>query len=59
MFVQTEATPNPNSLKFLPGKKVSNDLPIEIIDKNENKVSKLHKIENAINLAYSERFIAK
>ena len=24
MFVQTEITPNPNSLKFLPGKKVSN-----------------------------------
>ena len=36
MFVQTEVTPNPNSLKFLPGKKVSNDIPIEIIDKNES-----------------------
>ncbi len=36
MFVQTENTPNPNSLKFLPGKKVSNDIPIEIIDKNES-----------------------
>ena len=36
MFVQTEITPNPNSLKFLPGKKVSNDIPIEIIDKNES-----------------------
>ena len=24
MFVQTEITPNPNSLKFLPGRKVSN-----------------------------------
>ena len=35
MFVQTEKTPNPNSLKFLPGKKVSNDIPVEIIDKNE------------------------
>jgi len=34
MFVQTEITPNPNSLKFLPGKKVSNDIPIEITDKN-------------------------
>jgi len=34
MFIQTEITPNPNSLKFLPGKKVSNDIPIEIIDKN-------------------------
>ena len=36
MFVQTETTPNPNSIKFLPGKKVSNDTPIEIIDKNES-----------------------
>ncbi len=35
MFVQTQKTPNPNSLKFLPGKKVSNDGPYEILDKNE------------------------
>ena len=33
MFVQTEITPNPNSLKFFPGKKVSNDSSIEITDK--------------------------
>jgi NFU1 iron-sulfur cluster scaffold homolog, mitochondrial len=33
MFVQTEVTPNPNSLKFLPGKKVSNSGPYEIINK--------------------------
>ena len=37
MFVQTENTPNPNSLKFLPGKKVSNGNPLEITDKNESK----------------------
>ena len=36
MFVQTQNTPNPNSLKFLPGKKVSNDIPIEIIEKNQS-----------------------
>ncbi len=34
MFVQTEITPNPNSLKFLPGKKVSNSGPYEITKKN-------------------------
>ena len=34
MFVQTEITPNPNSLKFLPGKKVSN-IGLEITDKDE------------------------
>ena len=34
MFVQTEITPNPNSLKFLPGKKVSNSGPYEILKKD-------------------------
>ena len=34
MFVQTEVTPNPNSLKFLPGKKVSNSGPYEITRKD-------------------------
>ena len=36
MFVQTENTPNPNSLKFIPGKIVSEDGPIEILDKNDS-----------------------
>ena len=35
MFVQTEVTPNPNSLKFLPGKKVSNSGPYEFTNKDE------------------------
>ena len=35
MFVQTEVTPNPNSLKFLPGKTVSNRGSFEIIKKEE------------------------
>ena len=35
MFVQTESTPNPNSLKFLPGKKVSNSGPYEITNKED------------------------
>ena len=35
MFVQTEETPNPNSLKFLPGKKVSNSGPYEITNKDD------------------------
>ena len=34
MFVQTEVTPNPNSLKFLSGKKVSNSGPYEITKKD-------------------------
>ena len=36
MFVQTEVTPNPNSLKFLPGKTVSNDGSFEITKKEES-----------------------
>ena len=35
MFVQTQVTPNPNSLKFLPGKKVSNSGPYEITKKED------------------------
>ncbi len=35
MFVQTEVTPNPNSLKFLPGKTVSNNGSFEITKKEE------------------------
>ena len=37
MFVQTEVTPNPNSLKFLPGKKVSNSGSYEITKKDDFK----------------------
>ena len=35
MFVQTEITPNPNSLKFLPGKVVSNYGSFEVTRKDE------------------------
>ena len=35
MFVQTEITPNPNSLKFLPGKEVSKHGSYEINQKSE------------------------
>ena len=35
MFVQTETTPNPNSLKFIPGKPVSNNGSFEITKKEE------------------------
>jgi Fe-S cluster biogenesis protein NfuA len=34
MFVQTQITPNPNSLKFLPGKNVSNSGSYEITKKD-------------------------
>ncbi len=35
MFIQTETTPNPNSLKFLPGKIVSNNGSFEITKKDD------------------------
>ena len=35
MFIQTEITPNPNSLKFLPGKDVSTQGSFEITKKDE------------------------
>ncbi len=35
MYVQTEITPNPNSLKFLPGKDVSTQGSFEITKKDE------------------------
>ena len=35
MFVQTETTPNPNSIKFLPGKIVSNSGSFEVTRKDK------------------------
>ena len=40
MFIQTEITPNPNSLKFLPGKAVSNKGSFEI-NKKDNTNNEL------------------
>ena len=37
MFIQTEETPNPNSLKFLPGKTVSKGGSFEITKKDDVK----------------------
>ena len=42
MFVQTETTPNPNSIKFLPGKIVSKNGSYEI-NKNDNIENELIK----------------
>ena len=44
MFVQTQKTPNPNSLKFLPGRPVSNNGPFEIVNKEETKNTLLRNI---------------
>ena len=61
MFVQTEITPNPNSLKFLPGKKVSNDIPIEIVDKNESNnelIRNILSINGVTGIFLSQDFLS-
>ena len=35
MFIQTQKTPNPNSLKFLPGIKISNVDSVEFLNKDQ------------------------
>ena len=35
-MIQTENTPNPNTLKFLPGKKVSDAGPVEFLKNQKN-----------------------
>jgi len=61
MFVQTEVTPNPNSLKFLPGKKVSNSGPYEIINKDDTQnllVRNLLSINGVEGIFLGEDFIS-
>ena len=61
MFVQTEVTPNPNSLKFLPGKKVSNSGPYEITNKDDIKnelVRNILSINSVESIFLGEDFIS-
>ena len=61
MMVETEHTPNPNTLKFLPGKKVSEVGPIEFLKNDKNiKVSLANKIlslEGISMVFFGEDFI--
>ena len=61
MFVQTQITPNPNSLKFLPEKKVSNSGPYEILKKDgiENDlVRNILSINGVESIFLGEDFIS-
>ena len=61
MFVQTQETPNPNSLKFLPGKKVSMNGTYEILDKNESNnelVRNILAINGVTGIFLSEDFLS-
>ena len=61
MFVQTKITPNPNSLKFLPGKKVSNSGPYEITNKDDTQnilIRNLLSINGVEGIFLGEDFIS-
>ena len=61
MFVQTETTPNPNSLKFLPGKTVSNGGSFEITKKDDVKnelIRNLMSVNGVEGIFLSREFIS-
>ena len=61
MLVNTERTPNPDTLKFLPGKKVSDVGPIEFLKNDKNiKVplaNKILSLEGTVMVFFGEDFI--
>ena len=61
MFVQTEVTPNPNSLKFIPGKTVSNSGSFEITNKDDVKnelIRNLMSVNGVEGIFLSKDFIS-
>ena len=61
MFVQTEITPNPNSLKFIPGKNVSNSGSFEVTknDKvNNDLIRNILSINGVVGIFLSKDFIS-
>ncbi len=61
MFIQTEITPNPNSLKFLPGRRVSKSGPYEITNKDDIKnelVNNILSVNGVEGIFLGEDFIS-
>ena len=61
MFVQTQNTPNPNSLKFIPGKKVSNDGSYEIIKKDQTTnvlIKNILSINGVVGIFLGDDFLS-
>ena len=61
MFVQTLNTPNPNSLKFLPGEKVSLSGPVEFTEKKQisnDLVRNILSINGVSGIFLSEDFLS-
>ena len=61
MLIQTEQTPNPNTLKFLPGKKVSEIGPVEFTKKNNSTnislVNEILSLDGIEMIFFGEDFI--
>ncbi len=61
MFVQTLNTPNPNSLKFLPGEKVSLSGPVEFTEKNQTSnelIRNILSINGVLGIFLSDDFLS-
>ncbi len=61
-MVETEHTPNPDTLKFLPGKKVSEIGPVEFLKKDDRNTkvplaNKILSIEGTVMVFFGEDFI--
>jgi Fe-S cluster biogenesis protein NfuA len=62
MFIQTEETPNPNALKFLPGVEISPGTPVflnslEEARKISNLATRIFQIDNVEAVFYGKDFI--
>ena len=61
MFVQIQETPNPNSLKFVPGKKVSNIGSVELSkkeDTNNNLLKNILSINGVESIFLGDDFLS-
>ena len=62
MFIQTEATPNPATLKFIPGQKVLDRGTLEFLDAESSKASplaaRLFEIEGVRGVFFGTDFIS-
>lgn len=62
MFIQTETTPNPDTLKFMPGREISPDMPrdFETIEAGESSVlaRELFRVDGVIRVFCGADYIA-
>jgi len=60
-MIETEQTPNPDTLKFLPGKKVSEIGPVEYLKSDKNieipLVNKIFSLDGTVMVFFGEDFI--